>query len=110
MKRERPVRPLSFAGCLICYYIFLTKCHRYEVESETCYYYPEYADECHESPDISELHSYYSKSRDHVKRLDEVGALVAVYESVQAVEEVSALDLVNRFYDERSLNGELSSL
>ena len=66
------------------YYItnYLAHKHRYEVESETSYYYPEYADECHESPNVLQLHAYYSKSRNHVKRLNEVGALVAVYESV----------------------------
>ena len=95
---------------MVCYYELLAHKHRNEIQSETSYYYPEYADECHESPNVSELHAYYSKCRDHLQRLDEVGALVTIYECVQAVEEVCSLDSVYSTYDERSLYCELSTL
>ena len=84
--------------------------HRNEVKSEAGYYYPEYADECHESPNVLQLHAYYSKSRDHIKRLDEVGALVTIYECVQAVEQVSTFDTIYSTNDQRTLNCELSTL
>ena len=84
--------------------------HRDEVEAEADDHDPEHADECHESPNVLQLHTYYSKSRDHVQRLNEVGALVTIYECVQAVEEVCSLDSVYSTYDERSLYCELSTL